>query len=89
MLVDHDWIPAKYVKLPPEQQYLAQWALNMSIALSPLMAPGNARSGVFSPACFIHTAFSPDKPTIRGINYITAFTNFYFNASSAEDYKLR
>lgn len=52
--------------------YLNEWHGNMSIALEPVIYSGpTGTNGVFNPACFIHTAFSYDLPTIKGISYIT------------------
>jgi hypothetical protein len=36
------------------------------------------RSGVFNPACFIHTTFSPEKPLLQGLNFLQTFGNWYF-----------
>ena len=88
VLVDHDWIPSQWVHQPAEQAYLAQWAANMSQALSPLMSASNTRSGVFSPACFIHTGFNPGAPVIGGVDYYQAFHNWYFNLTGPAGYKL-
>jgi hypothetical protein len=88
VLVDHDWIPQAYVTEAPEQAYLAEWHANMTVALSPLMAPANTRGGAFNPACFIHTSFSPSSPLIGGKNFLQAFGDFYFQRTPAAGYKL-
>lgn len=88
VLTAHDWLPAQWRDQPPERAYMAQWAANMSIALGPLMDAANARNGAFSPACFLHTSFYPTGPLIKGLNFITAFSNWYFNKTGPEGYKL-
>lgn len=88
VLTAHDWIPQEWVMEAPEQAYLAAWAANMTQALAPVMAPTNTRNGGFNPACFIHTSFDADKPTIGGVNYYTAFGNWYAQRTPPAGYKL-
>lgn len=77
VLLYHDWVPQPYVMMGPEQDYLAQWHENMSIALAPALASG--RDGVFNPACFIHTGFSFTSPRIENTTYVQTLGNWYFN----------
>ena len=44
--------------------------------------------GAFNPACFIHTSFSFTSPLINGLNYIQAISNWYFQTTGPEGYKL-
>jgi hypothetical protein len=48
-LLDHDDVPAESYREAPEMAYIAQWALNMSIALQVPLDPSNAKDGAFSP----------------------------------------
>jgi hypothetical protein len=84
----HDCIPQAYHQLAPEAAYLTQWAANMSIALRPVMDPRSTRNGGFSPACFIHTSFSATAPLIKGLNFLQAFGNWYFQRTPSSRYKL-
>lgn len=79
VILGHDWIPAQYIYEPPEQQYVAEWAANMSAALKPVME--SPKDGVFNPACFIHTSFSMGSPIIANLSYIETFGNWYFRRS--------
>ena len=67
--------------------YFGEWAANMSVALAPSMAPSSP-NGVFSPACYIHCDFSAASPLLQGLNYIDAFTGWYFGDAGAKT-KLR
>jgi hypothetical protein len=87
VIIDHDWVPEPFVGQPPEQAYLGEWHGNMTQALSPLMAADNLRNGVFNPACFIHTSFSPAAPKIDGVNYLQAFGDFYYQRTPAAGFK--
>ncbi len=91
VLVAHDWVPQDFVMLPPEQAYLAEWANNMTQALQPVMNPSSSppRSGAFNPACFIHTNFLIDQPLIRGIGYLEAFGNWYYQRTGPDGYQLQ
>ena len=75
VLLYHDQIPEDYVHQPEELAYLGQWHGNMTAGLKKTVAGG---SGVFNPACFIHTGFSPDSPILSGQNYLQTFGNWYF-----------
>ena len=88
VLLDHDDVPPEWLGQPPEQAYLAEWHANMTVALAPLMAADDAAHGVFNPACFIHTDFSPQAPLIGGVNYVTALRNYYFKRTPPSAYKL-
>jgi hypothetical protein len=88
VITDHDCVPPQYLQEAPEQAYLQAWHANMTIALSPLAALSNARNGIFNPACFIHTSFSPSAPLINGLNFLQAFGNFYYQRSAPQMYKL-
>jgi len=84
VLQEHDDFPGAGVPYPqgsPQEAYMAAWAANMTAALQPLMAPANARNGVFNPACYIHTSFDASFPKIAGLSYIEAFTNWYSGAA--------
>ena len=76
----------------PEQEFAKQWAANMSVGLSPLLnteeQEGVPRSGVFAAACYTHGGFTHSGPLINGMNYYTAFANFYFKQSTPDQYKL-
>ena len=76
----HDWVPTSQAPhwSAPVVAYLKEWAHNMSIALSPAMA-ASSPNGVFSPACFIHTGFTQERPIIRGMTYIEAFSAWYLD----------
>jgi hypothetical protein len=52
VLEAHDDFPsgAPFPVGSPQEEYMAEWAGNMTSALAPLMAPANARNGVFNPA---------------------------------------
>jgi hypothetical protein len=86
VLEAHDDFPGKvpYPVGSPQEAYMALWAANMTSALAPLMAPANARNGVFNPACYIHTSFDPALPRIGGLSYIQAFTNWYTGAGASK-----
>ena len=88
VLTAHDELPQAYISQPPEQAFMAEWHANMTVALSPLMAPANRRNGAFNPACFIHTSFYLDKPLLSGLNFMQAFSNFYFQSTPPSGYKL-
>jgi len=88
VLLDHDWLPDQYRDLPPEREYMAEWHANMTVALSPLLDTADSRHGAFNPACFIHTTFAHDAPTIGGVSYQTALGNWFFNRTSPAGYKL-
>ena len=96
VLTGHDCFPQDYMFEPPEQQFMAEFSKNMSVALEPLLSKKGRRfiekkrTGAFSAACYIHGGFSNKQPLINGINYNQAFTNFYFNYTSLDEsfYKL-
>lgn len=37
--------------------------------------------GLFNPACFMHTSFSPSKPLLQGLNFLQVFGNWYYGRS--------
>lgn len=81
----HDWIPKQQ---DPNWSndvlaYMKSWKNNMSIALAPAMDPSSP-NGVFSPACFIHTYFTPTSPLLDGINYLDAFSAWYFEKTATK-----
>jgi hypothetical protein len=88
VLTGHDCWPEDHMYDSDEQVFMSQWHDNMTVALSPLMNEANPRNGVFAAACYTHTGFSHSAPLINGISYVTAFGNFYFNRTAAEQYKL-
>lgn len=88
VLTAHDGIPAAYITQPPEYAFLQEWHANMTVTLSPLSNPADARHGTFSPACFIHTSFSLEKPLIKGKNYLTTAADWYFRRTAPSEYKL-
>ena len=92
VLSAHDNINAADRYLPPEYAYLTQWALNMSIALSPLLSINNLQHGVFTPACWTHTNFNGIKiiSATDGLShtYLEAAFNWYSRNSDPHTYKL-
>jgi hypothetical protein len=79
---------------PPEQAYIAAWRANMTFGLDqprngPLAAsaPGN---GGFAAACWTHTSFGFDAPSIGGRGYLSALGAWYFKAAGTDPqtYKL-
>ena len=92
VLTGHDNWPETYMHESPEQAFMQDWSRNMSRALAPLLdpaeTPGRPRSGVFAAACYTHGDFSATYPILHGMNYYTAFSNFYFNTSTPAEYKL-
>lgn len=77
----------------PEQDFMAAWLDNMTVALAPLMSEATTettgvRNGVFAASCYTHGGFSHSYPLINGLNYYEAFANFYFNLTTSEYYKL-
>jgi hypothetical protein len=88
VLLDHDDVPAQWLQQPQELAYLREWAGNMSVALSPLLATNAPRNGAFTPACFIHTSFSASAPLIEGVGFLQAAAAWYSGASPASQYKL-
>jgi hypothetical protein len=80
----HDWVPDQDPDWTPEvRAYLSEWHANMSVGLAPSLAPAS-KNGVFFPACFIHTAFSPSSPLIQGVDYITGFRQWYYKEAGAQ-----
>ena len=87
VLTGHDQFPDTYMTEPPEKQFMQDWYDNMTIALAPVM-DYNKRSGVFAASCYSHGGFSHSAPLIKGYNFYQAFSNFYFNLTGPEGYKL-
>ncbi len=75
----HDWIPANQDPnwSNPIQNYFKQWKNNMTIGLQPSLDE-QSNNGVFNPACFIHTTFTPTSPILNGMNYLQAFQAWFF-----------
>lgn len=93
VLTGHDNWPEDYMYEAPEQDFMNEWHLNMSVALQPLLGEDGTdekpvRSGVFAAACYTHGGFSHSYPLINGLNFYEAFANFYFSQTSSEYYKL-
>ena len=97
VLTGHDCFPDDYKMEAEEQDFMKIWYQNMSIALQPVLEKSsqsslNIKTGAFAAACYIHGEFSHSQPLINGVNYIEAFTKFYFdNASDGDEessYKL-
>jgi len=74
----HDWVPSSQDPdwSDPVLDYFWEWSVNMSQGLASSLAEDNP-NGVFSPACLIHTD-SWHTTLINGINYLTAFDQWYF-----------
>jgi hypothetical protein len=53
-----------------ELDFVKQWATLTASALVKVIE--NPSSGLFNPACFMHTEFSSDAPEIGGVDFITA-----------------
>lgn len=80
VLLYHDWIPNNQ---DPDwsndvKRYFSEWHDNMTIALEPSMSK-DSKNGVFNPACFIHTGFNLQSPLIEGLNFVQAFSKWFFN----------
>lgn len=92
MLTGHDNWPEAYMYEAPEQEFMNEWAKNMSIALSPMLnldePAGVPRRGVFAAACYTHTGFSHSGPFLNDMNFYEAFGNYYFHRTSPDQYKL-
>ena len=73
----HDWVPSKQDPnwSPQVLGYFKEWQHNMTVALAPSMAPAS-KNGVFNPACFIHTSFSPTSPILSGRSFYQAFAQW-------------
>ena len=85
VILYHDSVPQPYLDQAPEQAYLEEWHKNMTdVALAPFLDLANDRLGAFNPACFIHTSFNLTMPLIDGVNYMNAFSNFYFRGEQVE-----
>tara|TARA_A100001015_G_scaffold293308_1_gene369754 strand:+ start:920 stop:2053 length:1134 start_codon:yes stop_codon:yes gene_type:complete len=86
VLTGHDCFPDEYKMESEEQDFMKIWYQNMSIALQPVLEKSsqsslNIKTGAFAAACYIHGEFSHTQPLINGINYLEAFSNFYFDES--------
>ena len=91
VLEAHDWVPsAPTLCNNPELQYVASWRDEMISFLTDhgILDTTKNHSGAFVPACYTHTGFSHDAPKINAIDYNTAFGNWYFKRTAADNYKL-
>ena len=69
----HDWLPSAAKDKPIKSYYAAymdEWRKNQSDAFRTELKKSD---GYFNPACFIHTGFSREGPTIRGTSFVDAF----------------
>lgn len=80
----HDNWPEAHMSEEPEQAYMHDWHLNMTSALSPLQK--SSKNGAFAAACYTHTDFLAKKPTINGVGFMEAYTNFYYNRTASEGF---
>ena len=83
VLLYHDWIPTNQDPnwSASVKEYFTEWQHNMSIALQS-SSSDYSKNGVFSPACFIHTGFSIQSPLINGLNFVEAFSKWFFDGES-------
>jgi hypothetical protein len=88
VLTGHDNWPQDHADEEPEALFLKEWSSNMTVALAPLMDPTNLKTGVFAAACYTHTGFNHAGPLIQGLNLYQAFTNYYYNVTTPDMYKL-
>lgn len=76
----------------PEQEFMKDWATNMSVALEGMLAleepQGAPVRGVFAAACYTHTGFTHAGPFLEDMNFYEAFGNYYFQRTTPEKYKL-
>ena len=63
VLLYHDSLPKMSAWQQPQLQYMAQWQRNMTAGLTRL-AQAAPLTGIFAPACFIHTGFHAWSPQI-------------------------
>jgi hypothetical protein len=84
VLTYHDKWPEAHMNEAPELEYMEEWHHNMTAALSPLQQ--SSRNGYFAAACYTHTDFQSTRPSIKGVGFMEAFTNFYYNRTTAEGY---
>eukprot|EP01116_Phalansterium_solitarium_P023723 TRINITY_DN845_c0_g1_i1.p1 TRINITY_DN845_c0_g1~~TRINITY_DN845_c0_g1_i1.p1 ORF type:complete len:382 (-),score=88.24 TRINITY_DN845_c0_g1_i1:122-1267(-) len=72
----HDGINANPPFSAPILQYVTAWGRNMSIGLEAVES--NPTSGLFNPACWIHTDFWANAPLINSWSFIEVFNNWAF-----------
>ena len=72
----------------PVEAYIQEWSRNMSNGLAAAMEP-TSPNGVFSAACWIHTDFSPRSPLLGGLNFIDAFTGWFYGERGANQTKMQ
>ena len=84
VLLYHDWIPNQDPSWSSSvKEYFRRWQHNMSIALQS-SSSDYSKNGVFSPACFIHTGFNLQSPVINGLNFVEAFSKWFFDGEAVK-----
>jgi len=78
----HDGVPSSTPPLPPPiEQYATLWSVNMTQALAQVRA--SPSSGLFNAACWVHTSFRFEHPTLGNppLGWMDTFNNWAFNLS--------
>jgi len=76
----HDGVPSSVPPLPaPIEQFAQLWSVNMTQALAQVRASGT--TGLFNAACWIHTSFRFQQPTIGNppLGWMDTFNNWAFH----------
>jgi hypothetical protein len=82
VLLYHDWVPQADITSAPVLAYINEWKRNMTSALQGAVASSSARhlkqtTGVFNPACLIHTSFNTTVPSINNLVYTDVLRTWY------------